>query len=604
MQSPNRHQAFTGIACRILASACLALLVLHGNPVHAQETIVLSGATVIDVTGTNAPVVANVVIRGNRIDSIGKSRIPRNARVIDVSGKYVVPGLWDKHLHYKDWFGEMLISNGVTSAFVQSGGGQTWLHAQNEGVHKGKILGPRMFFRERSFDVFDSVEEARAAVRQTIAERKPSFIKAYTGLTAEQLVAVAEEAHRAGLHVEGHLGISAVDAINAGIDGLTHASGIALSVLRPEDLAKVPSMRVIDTGRRRVIWPEISSWDESKVGSSNPDLTEYWLFLEDPRRLMMFGMMDRDLASDLIDLMIREDVFIESCLVYVFRHVHDRAEEYRIKDHLLLGEPDLQYIPERIRVNVLDYTLLDKVTTEELALMKQGYRNFQWFTKTFVDAGGKLLVGPDTTSINHATMLPGINTIREMQLLVDTGLTPLQAIQSATIWPSQRLGKFDDLGSVDEGKLADLLVLPRNPLEDITAYEEIEMVMQDGRIQPIGYHYYHANPIPWPPGGKIAYDGFGPVSEIPATLASLSPAIVAAGGGDVRLQVQGGPFLSTSTVRFGAVLLETELVGDGELRATIPARLVQNVGSYPVTIIHRNPGAGETNTRYFIVKFP
>jgi len=580
-----------------------ALMVLPQSGVMAQEVKVLRGGTLIDVTGAAAPVETNIIVRGNRIDSIGARNIPRGAEVIDVSGKYIVPGLWDKHLHYKDWFGEMLVTNGITSAYVQSGGGPDWLHAQNEGVHKGKIKGPRMFFRERSFDVFDSVEAAREAARKAIRELKPSFIKAYTGLTAEQLKAVAEEAHRAGLHIEGHLGISAVDAINAGIDGLTHSTGIALSVLRQEDLDKVPDMRVIATGRRRVIFPEISTWDESKVGSSNPDLTEYWLFLEDPRRIMMFGMMDRELAQDLIDLMVREDVFIESNLTYTFRHVHNRVDQYRTEDHLLLSEPELAYIPERIRVNVLDYTLLDKVTADELALMKKGFQNFQWFTKTFVDAGGKLILGPDTTSLNHATMLPGITTVRELQLLVDAGLTPLQAMQSGTIWPAQRLGKDKDLGTVEEGKLADLLVLPRNPLDDITAYQDIEMVMQDGRILDIGYHYDHRNPIPWPPGMQIEYPGFGPVSEIPAIISSISPKVVVEGGDDFTLSVKGGPFLITSTVQFGDFLLETELVSDDEVRATVPARLVQNVGGYPVTIIHRNPGWGKTNTEYFIVKF-
>lgn len=583
--------------------ACAVLIVFPNLDVKAQQVTVLRGGTLIDGTGAAARANTNILIRGNRIESIGLRNIPSDAIVIDVSGKYIVPGLWDKHLHYKDWFGEMLVTNGVTSAFVQSGGGPTWLHAQNEGVHKGKILGPRMYFRELKFDIFDSVDAARAAAKKGIEELKPSFIKAYTGLTPAQLKAVAAEGHRAGLHVEGHLGISARDAINAGIDGLTHSSGIALSVLREEDLEKVPDMRVIETGRRRVIWPEISTWDESRVGSPNPDLTEYWLFLEDPRRLMMFGMMDRELAQDLIDLMIREDVFIESCLGYTFRHVHDRVDEYRMQDHLFLNDPQLQYIPERIRVNVLDYTLLDKVTDDELALMKQGYRNFQWFVKTFADAGGKLLIGPDTTSLYHATILPGVSTVREMQLLVDAGLTPMQAIKAATIWPAQTLGKDEDLGSVEEGKLADLLVLPRNPLEDITAYQEIEMVMQNGRFLDIGYHYDHVNPIPWPPGGQIEYPGFGPVSEIPAIISSLSPAVVSEGGGDFTLSVKGDEFLSTSTVQFGDVLLETELVSGDEVRATVPARLVQNVGSYPVRVIHREPGWGKTNTKYFIVKF-
>lgn len=586
-----------------LIVACTLVAFFQAPIVFAQQVTVLKGGTLIDGTGSAPQSNVNIVIRGDTIQSIGSGRIPRGAEVIDVSGKFIVPGLWDKHLHYKDWFPEMLATNGVTSAFVQSGGSMAWLYTQNEGVANGTILGPRMFFRERSFDVFDSVEEARATVIKTIKERKPSFIKAYTGLTQEQLKAAAEEAHRAGLHIEGHLGISARDAIEAGIDGLTHSSGIALSILTQEDLEKVPDMRVFDTGRRRVIWPTISSWDESRTGSSNPDLTEYWLFLEDPRRIMMFGMMDRTLAKDLIDLMVREDVFIESNLTYTFRNVHNRVEQYRIEDHKMLSDPNLAYIPERVRVNVHDYDILEQATADELALMKKGFENFQWFTKTFVDAGGKLIVGPDTTSINHATQLPGVSTVRELELLVDAGLTPMQAIQAGSIWAPKVLGKDDKLGSVERGKIADMLVLPRNPLDDITAYKDIDMVMQNGRILDIGYHYYYANPIPWPAGGVIAYPGFGPVSEIPAIASSLSPEVITEDGEDFTLSVKGEGLLSSSTVQLGDHLLKTEFIGPDEVRAVVPSRLVQNVGTYPVRLVHRNPGWGKTNVLYLIVKF-
>ena len=269
----------------------------------------------------------------------------------------------------------------------------------------------------------------------------------------------------------------------------------------------------------------------------------------------------------------------------------------------MLSDPNLAYIPERVRVNVLDYTLLDKVTADELALMKKGYRNFQWFVKTFVDGGGKMVIGPDTTSINHASMLPGVATVRELQLLVDAGLTPMQAIQAGTLWPAQVLGKDNELGSLEEGKLADLLVLPGNPLEDITTYQEIELVMQNGTILDIGYHYDFANPIPWPAGNVISYPGFGPVSEIPAIASSLWPEAIVEGSGDFTLRVKGGDFLSTSTIQLGDTLLETERVSSSEVRATVPARLVQNVGTYPVRVIHRNPGWGKTNVVYLIVKF-
>ena len=603
MQFGNLKLSVRTVAGKWGISLFFAVLIFLQSPWSmAQQLTVIQGGTLIDATGAPPQPNAVIVVRGDRIESINQGgSVPAGANVIDATGKYIVPGLWDKHLHYKDWFPELLITNGVTSAFAQGGG--AWLHAQNEGVSKGKILGPRMFFRERSYDVFESTSQARMAAREAIQTNRPSFVKAYTGITPEQLKAVVEEAHRAGLHVEGHLGISARQAIQAGIDGLTHATGIALSVLTPEDLEKVAGMRAHSTGRRRVIFPKISSWDESKTGSSNPDLSEYWLFLEDPRRLMMFGMMDRGMAQDLIELMVREEVFIESCLTYVFRNVHDRMEQYQREDHLLLSDPNLHYIPERIRVNVLDYTILDRLSEDELALMKQGYRNFQWFVKTFVDAGGKMILGPDTTSINHASMLPGVATRREMELLVDSGITPMQAIQAGTLWPAQVLKKDSNLGTLEEGKLADLLVLPRNPLEDITAYEDIERVMQNGRFLDTGYHYDFANPIPWPAGNRISYPGFGPVTEIPATLDSISPEVVVEGGGDITLTAKGGEWLSTSTIVFDGVMLETRLISTDTIQATVPARLIQNVGTYPVLVDHIPPGWGKTNTRYLIVKF-
>lgn len=580
------------------------ILVLHCSGVWAQDVTAILNGTLIDGTGSSPQENTIIVIRGDRIESIRTDgEVPDGARVIDATNKFIVPGLWDKHLHYKDWFPELLIANGVTSAFVQGGG--PWLHAQNEGVAKGKIPGPRMFFRERKFDVFSSVEEARNTARSEIRRLQPSFVKVYTGITPEHLKVVAEEAHRAGLHIEGHLGISARDAIEAGIDGLTHASGIAYSTVRPEVLEMLPDMRVVDSSYRRVRWPHISSWDESRTGGPNPDISEYWLYLEDPRRLMMFGMMDRDMARDLIDLMIDKNVFIESCLTYIFRHVHDRMEQYRAEDYLLLGDPNLHYIPELVRKNVLDYSLLDKVNEEELALMRKGYENFQWFFKTFVDAGGRLILGPDTTSINHATMLPGVVTRREMQLLVDSGISPMQAIQAGTLWAAEVIDQDKDLGSVEEGKIADLLILPRNPLDDITAYKDIELVMQNGRVLDHGFHYYFNNPIPWPAGNVISYadEGFGPVTEIPASIVGISPRAIVEGSGDISLSVTGGDFISTSTIEFDGQWLETELINPGEVRATVPARLVQNVGTYSVRIAHRKPGWGKTNTMYLIVKF-
>jgi len=138
------------------------LVIFLPSRVWAQQVTVLRGGTLIDGTGASPQADTIIVIEDNRISSIGSDDIPVGASIIDVTGKYIVPGLWDKHLHYKDWFPELLATYGITSAFVQADQAMPWLHVQEEGIAKGKIPGPRMFFRERSFNVFGSVAEAAA----------------------------------------------------------------------------------------------------------------------------------------------------------------------------------------------------------------------------------------------------------------------------------------------------------------------------------------------------------------------------------------------------------------------------------------------------------
>ena len=588
---------------------CAVLLGYQGPPAMAQEVTVIRGGTLID--GTGAPPVPNavVVVRGERIEAIGQGiSAPAGATVIDATGKYILPALWDAHLHYKDWMPELLITNGVTTVWNQSGG--AWNMAQGEGIAKGKILGPRMFFRQGNIggiymganNIVDKREDAIREVR-ALVERGASWIKVYTSVTLDILQAVTAEAHRHGLPVEGHIGIGAKAAARAGIDGLAHSTGIALDVVRPEVLRDIPNWRVIDTGRLRVTPPKIATWNESKLWGPNPDLTEFPLFIEDPRRLMMFGKMDRALAQELIDVLVEEEVFIESCLAYAFRDFHDRAEQYEREDHLLLNDPNLHYIPERMRMNILDYSMHGKLNADELALIEEGYRNYQWFIKTFVNAGGKLVVGVDTSSVYHPSALPGVATQRELELLVDSGLTPTQAIQAATIWPAAILGKDGDLGTLEQGKLADLLILNGNPLDDIKNYKNIDRVMQAGKFQRMGYHYDFKNPIPWPAGDELTFADWGPVSEIPTRIASLAPQAVVEGGGDLVLTLEGHEFISSSVIQFGDTMLETELVDSTQLKATVPADLVRNVGTYPVQVVHRAPGWGKTNTVYLIVKF-
>ncbi len=600
--------------------AAVLLIAAIGSTASAQDKVtVIRGGTLIDGNGGAPQQNVSIVIAGNRIRSISKgapANVPAEATVIDAAGKYITPGLWDTHIHYHYWFPELLITNGVTSVLGYNG--DPWLNAQAEGAAKGKIYGPRFFLSQNPLGFIYMMEDKEMIAAAVMKGREDGIrevrnrvqlgskiIKVYTSVTPEILEGITAEAHRLGLPVSGHIGMRASQAAKAGIDNLAHATGIDVDMLKPEDLAKIPDMRVIDSGRLRVEYPKIGRpWDSTKERwGPNPDLTEYPLFIEDPRRLEILGMMDRGLATNLIKLLVDKHVFIEGCLGYMFRNIHDRVAEYRAEDQALLDDPGLGYISPRFRMNIMDYSIVDKYRPDEVELMKKGYKNFQWFIKTFIDMGGKVDTGMDTASPYHATMMPGPSVRREMQLLVDAGVSPMHAIQAATKWPAELLRQEKDLGTIGEGKLADLLVLSRDPLQDIAAFKDIEVVMKDGQVQQRGYHADYKNPIPEPGAEQpLQYQDFFP-SELPTQIRSISPAAVAEGSPSFTLILRGKEFVTTSEIQMAGQTLPTEFVDPTQLKATVPAELVKEIGTYPVQLIHRPPGWGKSNTVYLIVKY-
>jgi hypothetical protein len=618
------QERFPGLITRsvcnwIVCSLGCLFVVLFGFSAHAQESVtVIRGGTLIDGNGGAPRQNVSMVIAGNRIKSISPGapdNVPAGATVIDAAGKYIVPGLWDTHIHYHNWFPELLITNGVTSTLQYSSG--AWIQAQAEGTAKGKILGPRFFQSKEHIGDFYMIEDKEMvasklakgredAIKQVreLAAEGANIVKVYTSVTPDILEAVTTEAHRHGLSVSGHIGMRASLAAKNGIDNLAHSTGIDVDLLKPDDLAKIPDMRVIDSGRLRVEYPKIGRpWDKTtERWGPNPDLTEYPLFIEDPRRLEILGMMDQGLARNLIKLLVSKHVMIESCLGYIFRNVHDRVPEYRAEDQKLLDDPNLQYVPERYKMNILDYSIVDKFHPDELALMKKGYKNYQWFIKTFIEAGGKVSTGMDTASSYHATMMPGLSVRREMQMLVDAGVPPMQAIQAATKWAAELLRQTKDLGTLEPGKLADLLVLSRDPIADIGAFKDIEVVMKDGQVQPRGYHADFKNPIPENPATQMNFEDWV-VSEIPTQIRGVSPGAVVEGSDGITLTVKGKDFISTSMVQFADTVLPTEFVDSTQLKAKLPAEMLKQVGTYTIRVVHRAPGWGKTNPANFIVKF-
>src|SRR5713101_5929322 len=227
--------------CALLSLAIIFLTTCVIGPyseAQSEQVIALVGGTIIYGNGNTPIQDAVVLIKGNKIIQVGsraKVKYAQSAKVIDVTGKFVLPGLIDMHVHYHDWMGELFLANGVTTV-KDLGNDLLWIADVSAGVEQGKIRGPRIFYVGDGLDSPPPVRDTHVAVDNPLMAKRAvdllhskgaSAIKVREKITPELLRAITEEAHKLGMPVTGHLkSVDAREAALAGIDGLEHASGI------------------------------------------------------------------------------------------------------------------------------------------------------------------------------------------------------------------------------------------------------------------------------------------------------------------------------------------------------------------------------------------
>ncbi|MDH3532817.1 MAG: amidohydrolase family protein [Gammaproteobacteria bacterium] len=578
-------------------------------PAFAQATnsdvLVIEGGTLIDGNGGPPLRDAVIVIRDNRIETVStrdQANYPANAQVLDGDGKYIVPGLMDAHVHYAGWMAELNLHFGVTSVFSIGSGGE-WALAQRDAINAGKIPGPRNFVAVGSLagarisalsarsgeagglsgrQVAGTAEQARAIARRLI-DAGADMIKVHRGPPVEAYRAAIEEAHRAGLPVVAQpLGptVYAREAILAGADILEHAAGVAVSV------AADPSK-----------W---EGWGSIERHSLSP---------------LPFADMDDNKAADLIELMVKEDVYLEPDFIAIGRGFQKERDKFELQDYQLLSSHDLSYIPEANRLRMLHrYHDFDDATPADWEYRNQAYQNMLRFMNDFVQAGGKVMTGTDTAG----WAVPGIGIHHEMEILVDeAGLTPMQVIMAATRNIAEGFRILDDLGTIEAGKLADMMIVNEDPLREISNLQDIAWVIKDGAVIDRTFHAWFQNPLPrgavegsaWVRALKTQSMQGTEFGQPPPGIQSVSPTIVTEGDATLTMTILGVNFTPESLVYFGELRLPTRLVSDSEIAAVIDASLISQVGTFPVTV--RNPmplqrpewGNGTSNKAHLLVNY-
>jgi hypothetical protein len=234
-------------------------------------------------------------------------------------------------------------------------------------------------------------------------------------------------------------------------------------------------------------------------------------------------------------------------------------------------------------------------SAEDRARFLKGYRNVQEFLRKFVAAGGKLYSGTDTAS----ALTPGLSLHHEMQLFVDAGITPMQSLQSSTLWAAEWAGMAGKIGTVEKGKYGDVVVLAADPLKDIHNTQSVVQVIKGGVVQKVGYNAAYESTAP--------FRSFGPVSKHlynqPPLIQSLSPDL-ATQGGDVWVKLAGRHFAPNSVVLFDGQPVETRFGGDAEISGHLTVAQTSRPGTYRIGVFTPRPGGGTEDGLMFVIDFP
>lgn len=590
---PRTHRRTLFLFMNAAVAICFAATIARGQQA-ASESLVIEGGTLIDGTGAPARPIAALIVEGNRIKEIVPQghayQAPAGTRVIRGAGMSIMPGLIDSHLHSRDYDSELLISHGVTS-IMDAGNFTDWISAQREGTEKGKIFGPRRFFAgvvigaakgqasiNHRVELRDS-EDAKKAALDMIA-LKSDFIKAYVAITPPELKVVVQEAHKAGLNVMGHIAATdAREAAEAGIDALAHMTGVLQAVAPADYRAKNGEL----------------------LASSLSLLADF--------------PVDTDKLTELAKFLVDKKVKIEPDLATVGKGLYKQWPQFNFEIVQLLSDYNLQYVPDDARHRwifgiipmsvsgtpavlppdgVVKPNSPEEQYAKRLELAKRNFGYLETFLKKFVGFGGEIIAADDA---QHYA-IPGLSMQQELQLLVeDIGLTPIQAIVSATRNPARFIHKDKDLGTLEVGKLADFLLVRGDPLQDIRRIRNLDAVVKDGKVMQMGYHASFQNPIP-----RYEHTEGGGGNPLPA-IESLNPWMVTQGQGDLNLTISGARFVPGCVVTFKGRRVPMISQTRNSLTVKLSAADLEEVGTFPVVAINPVPEGGESAASFLIVKF-
>jgi imidazolonepropionase-like amidohydrolase len=458
----SRARAF--LFASLIVCLCLTTFAVAKSPSKPAPTLVFTNVNVVNTRNGGIELGVTVVVTGDRITGVGKvGFVPegRGVQIINATGKYLIPGLWDMHVHSDfaspAWDERVIyplyIANGVTGV-RDMGGDAEGLERRRKRIENGELVGPHIvlagpFLAGGKSDAqtiaVNTPEEARRAV-DTVKSQGVDFVKILSNIPRDSYFAIADESAKQKIPFVGHVpySISAREAVAAGQRSIEHLTGILLACSSREEELRAQELAAL------------ASHDYAAYGKLGAQVMATY----DPVK-----------AQTLFFQIAHSHTWQVPTLVWT-------QTGSRIDDPNLENDQRLKYVPASVRGQWNPAKLREQTSPEELAGQKAEAARDVELVKAMHRAGVPFMAGTDGPD---PFVFPGFSLHDELEWLVKSGFTPMQALQAATSDPARFLAMQDRYGVAETGQVADLVLLDANPVQDIGNTRKIFAVAVRGK---------------------------------------------------------------------------------------------------------------------------
>jgi imidazolonepropionase-like amidohydrolase len=444
----NDKKKTTTLSLFIALSLVACSAITSESKVNQMDKYAITKVSVVDVEKGVIIPDQTVIVAEGRIEQVGAAsqiKVPREAKIIDGEGLYLMPGLVDAHVHYFDApiFGRLMIANGVLLV-RDMGMPNEYILPLRDQLNRGETLGPEMVAAGSMLDgnppmippiatAVRTPEEARVAVRQQ-AEAGADMIKVYSALEPDVFLAIMDEAKKQDIKVVGHIPdmVYLEDAVAAGQGSIEHWFGF-----------------------QKVI---------AKLLGEPVDLNHGWMS-SGADYLIRIGEVDRQALHDFYQRLEKSGVTIVPTVV-TFRNLPN------------VDKLELQNLPHGEYISTDLFSMWKAQWAGQTEMPDAMWQGWAQMVRQMNEAGIPLMVGTD---LMCPGLVPGYSVHEEMLIWQEAGIPPADILRSAMLVPAQFMDLGDRLGSISEGKAASMILMRANPLEDIRNAQQIESVFLRGQ---------------------------------------------------------------------------------------------------------------------------